>query len=160
MKCALEMAVEIATEIKLEKIRKAEEERLEKIRKEQERKEKEEKLYADFYNSIEEIDTIVEKALIKGKGKAELLIGGTTQDEEDFGFYCFSEYDHRYYDRNGGHIYWWNTSISPLFHLEKYCEYLKKHCYNVVITPWSAIGYSSTGVSKKEMEFYRMIISI
>ena len=160
MKCALEMGIIIAKEVELEKIRKAEEERLEKIRKEQERKEKEEKLYADFYNSIEEIDSIVEKALIKGRGKAELLIGGTTEDEEDFGFYCFSEYSNRYYDRNGGHIYWWNTSISPLFHLEKYCEYLREHCYNIILTPCTALGYSSTGVSKKEMKLYRINIYI
>lgn len=78
MKCALEMAVAIA-----------EVERLEEIRKEEERKKEFEKRLAEFYENIEKINAFVENAILKGKGKVELLVDSGFRSEEELGVLSF-----------------------------------------------------------------------
>ena len=149
MKCAFEMAIEI------EKVKE-----LERIKAEEERRIQYEQKLAEFYENLEKIDSIVEKALLKGKGKAEIMVDSCWSHNRDLDFYCFAEYDDSYTHKNGGHAYYYTKSISEYFPLEKYVEYLKEHCYNVEVEPYSFIGYSSTGATKKTVHCKKMKISI
>jgi ribosomal protein L17 len=149
MKCALEMAAVIV-----------EAERLETIRKEEERKKEFEKRLVKFYEKIEKIDTFVENAILKGKGKAELLVDSPFSTEKELGCYCFAELDNRYADRNGGYPYYYTNTLTDNFPLEIYIEYLKSHCYNAEIIPYSFVGYSSTGRTKRTVRCNKIKISI
>lgn len=148
MKCALEMAVEIA---------KAEE--LERIKAEAERKARYEKKLAEFYENLEKIDKVVEDALLKGRGKAEILVDDLWSFNED-GFYHFAKFNNEYASKNGGHAYYHTERISEDFPLEIYIDYLKSYCYNVEVIDYSFIGYSSTGATKKTVYCKKMKISI
>lgn len=149
MKCALEMAVAIA-----------EVERLEAIRKEEERKKEFEKRLAEFYKNIEKIDAFVENAILNGKGKTELLVNSSFYFEEELGFYHFAELNNSYAHKNGGFAYYCTQTLTNSFPLEIYIEYLKSHCYNVEIVPYSFVGYSSTGKTKRTVYCNKMKISI
>ena len=148
MKCALEMAIEIA---------KVEE--LERIKAEEERKARYEKKLAEFYENLEKIDEVVENALLKGRGKAEILVDDLWADNKD-GFYHFAKFDNKYASKNGGYVYYYTERISEDFPLEIYIDYLKSHCYNVEVIDYSFIGYSSTGVTKRTVHCKKIKISI
>lgn len=147
MKCALEMAVEIEKEKELERI-KAEEERRMRYQIKLE----------EFYENLEKINEVVENALLKGRGKAEILVDEYSDNAD--GFYHFAETDRKYAYKNGGHDYYYTKSISDLFPLEIYVDYLKSHCYNVEVVDYSFIGYSSTGATKRTVHCKKMKISI
>ena len=149
MMCALEMAIAVEEAKRLEEIRKAEE-----------RKARYDKAVADFYNEIEVINKYVEKALLEGKGTAELMFDVGLRGEEEFGQYKFSSHNMEYKTQNGGYPYYWTRSETPYFILDLYVEYLKSHCYNVTIIPYEFWGYSSTGKTKRKVHCYKMKISI
>ena len=148
MKCALEMAIEI------EKVKE-----LERIKAEEERKARYEKKLAKFYENLEKIDEVVENALLKGRGKAEILVDDLWSCNED-GFYHFAEKDNCNAYKNGGHVSYYTKSISSDFPLEIYVDYLKSHCYNVEVIDYSFIGYSSTGKTSRTVSCKKMKISI
>jgi hypothetical protein len=149
MKCALEMEIEIA---------KVEE--LERIKAEEERKAKYQAKLAEFYEELERFDEKVENALLEGKGKAEFLIDNSRSYKEEGDFYYLAEPDNFYAYKNGGHPYYCMARHSCDFPLEIYVDYLKSHCYNVEITDYSFIGYSSTGATSRTVKCKKMKISI
>lgn len=148
MKCALEMAAEIA-----------EVERLERIKEEEERKARYQAKLEKFYENLEKINEVVENALLKDRGTTEILVDDLSAYNED-GFYHFAVADGQYAYKNGGHAYYHTKRISDDFPLESYVDYLKSHCYNVEVVDYSFIGYSSTGATKRTVHCKKMKISI
>lgn len=146
MKCALEMAIAIE-----------EAKRLEAIKAEEERKRKYEEDLKYFYEHIEKLDSYVEKELMNGKGKIELLCEKFPWSN---GFYHFGKKSYYYENRNGGYPYYYLTPSTSDFPLDIYVEYLKSHCYTVEIKDATFIGASSTGKTKFEVPCIKMIISI
>lgn len=146
MKCAFEMALEIE-EVK----------RLGAIRAEEERKRKYEKDLKYFYEHIGDIDSYVEKELMNGKGKIELLCEKLTWWS---GFYRFGEKDYDYKSKNGGFPYYYLRPNTSAFPLDIYIEYLKSHCYTVEIEDATFMGASSTGKTFRTIPCFKMTISI
>lgn len=146
MKCALEMAIAIE-----------EAKRLEAIKAEEERKRKYEEDLKYFYEHIEEIDSYVEKELIKNKGRVELLCEKCSWRS---GFYRFGEKDYDYKSKNGGLPYYALRPITSVFPFDIYVEYLKSHCYTVEAEDATFAGASSTGKTKCLVPCIKMIISI
>ena len=149
MKCALEIALAIA-----------EEERLEKIKKEEAEKVKYQKALETFYEKIDEINEIIENALIKGKGKAEFLLDREYWLYLPNGFYYLAEKNYNYVNKNGGYPHWSTKSLSIAFPLEIYIKYLKSLCYNVEISDYNFIGSSSTGKTKHTVKCKKIKIFI
>lgn len=144
MKCALEMAIAIE-----------EAKRLEAIRAEEECKRKYEEDLKYFYEHIEEIDSYVEKELLRSKGKVELLCKKWYRE-----FYRFGEKDYDYKSKNGGYPYYYLTLKASPFPLDIYIEYLKSHCYTVKIEDGTFTGASTTGKTKAEVPCIKITISI
>ena len=107
-----------------------------------------------FQRHIEEIDAYVEKKLIEGNGKAELMI-----EEGVFckGFWRFVEKNYRYSTTKP---FWNNTVETHNFPLGIYIERLREHCFTVERVERPFIAYSSTFKSEEKKAGVTLKISI
>jgi hypothetical protein len=144
MMCACELAIVV------EEKRKAEEEarRLAELKRLNEAME-------EFKRNLEKIDAYVEKHLIAGNGKAELMIEKRYGCPD--GFYSFAEKDYRY---SSTKPYWCNNTESEKFPLEVYIKYLQEHCYKVSIVECPFTAYSASFKSSQQMEGLTLKISM
>ena len=151
MKYACEIMAEVIAKKKAEEERKRVEEEASRLAKLAMTK----KAMEEFQKNIEEIDAYVEKELIKGEGRAELMI-----DERRFyceGFWCFVKKDYRYSKVSP---YWENKRMTETFPLEPYIEHLREHCFTVEKIRRPFTGYSSNFKQKRNMEGITLKISI
>ena len=144
MKNACEIMVEVAVKNKIEEEKKRLEQ-LEKIAKAME----------EFKKHIEEIDAYVEKELIRGNGKAELMIDRYWRECE--GFWYFAQKDYRYSCVNP---YWHNSRETESFPLDFYINYLREHGFTVERVERPFTAYSSTFKSSTRMEGITLKISV
>ena len=108
-----------------------------------------------FQKHIEEIDAYVEKKLIEGNGKAELMIDNEESHCKDFWYFAKKSY--KYSDTEP---YWYNCRITTDFPLGLYIERLREHCFTVEKVERPFVAYSSTLKNKKEMKGITLKISI
>lgn len=144
MKNACEIMIEVAVKKKIEEEKKRLEQ-LEKIAKAMEK----------FQKHIEEIDVYVEKKLVEGNGKAELMIDHKYYECE--GFWYFAQKDYRYSCINP---YWINSRETESFPLDFYINYLQEHGFTVERVERPFIAYSSTSKSSERMEGITLKISV
>lgn len=144
MKYAYEIMAEVTAKKKAEEEAKRLAE-LEKINKAME----------NFQKHIEEIDAYVEKKLIKGNGKAELMIDNYLSACK--GFWYFAT---KYYKYSDTKPYWDNLRVTSDFPLELYIEYLREHCFTVEKIERPFMGYSSTGKTEIKMDGITLKISV
>ena len=144
MMCAYELAIVV------EEKRKAEEEarRLAELKRLNEAMEK-------FKRDLEEIDAYVEKHLIAGNGKAELMIEKRHGCPD--GFYSFAEKDYSYSNTKP---YWLNKQRHEKVPLEVYIKYLQEHCYKVSVVERPFTAYSASLKSSQQMEGLTLKISM
>lgn len=149
MKCALEMKIAV-----VEKITKEEEEKRLAKQREMERK------MQEYLNHLSYFNKEIESALLEGNGLAEILI-----DKADFSNDGYYQIVYQYYYsaamRKQKKPYWTlGISNNFKFNLTHYCDYLRQHCYEVEVIPFSYRGYSSTGKSTMTVSCYKLIVKI
>ena len=144
MKCAIEMAKAINEKIEAER-----------LERERRRQEQIAEYMKEFFASLEEIDKYVEEKLLENNGSVELLIDCEYwRGKENFYFFAKKTYC------DGTLPYWGNAPLTPSFHLDTYCEYLKNLCYNVELVKRPFKAQSSTGKTTREMPGLTLKISI
>jgi hypothetical protein len=148
MKCALEIAVEVA-----------EKQRIEAEKEKAFREKRLNEAMEEFKKRLPEIDAFVEKKLIEGNGTAEILVDDVWMYGCDRYFSTFTRKDTYSYPRNK-YPYWRNRKENFFFHLDTYIEYLQAHCYKVEIIYNPVRACSSTGKSECVMEGKTLKISI
>lgn len=153
MKCALEMGFAVAIKKTIEE-------------NEQRQKEEEEKKYQErvveekllkFKEELYTLDALVEEELLKGNGKASIIIDtiDTFKYPKNYTFCCFSE------KKKICHGYYWDTKrISIDFPLDDYLNYLHNHCYKTSYHYETFTGYSYTGKSSSDVRVKILDISI
>ena len=144
MKYAYEIMAEVTAKNKAEEEAKRLVE-LEKINKAME----------NFQKHIEEIDAYVEKKLIEGNGKAELMIDNYLSSGK--GFWYFAT---KYYKYSDTKPYWDNLRVTSDFPLGLYIERLREHCFTVEQVERPFMGYSSTGKTEIKMDGITLKISV
>ena len=149
MNCALEMKIAV-----VEKIAKEEEEKRLAKQREIERK------MQEYLNNLSYFNKKVELALLEGNGIAEILI-----DKVGFSNDGYYQMVYQYYYNSAMEKQkkpYWSVGIwnSLKFNLAHYCEYLRQHCYEVEVIPFSYRGYSSTGKSTMTVSCYKLIVKI
>jgi hypothetical protein len=144
MKNACEIMIEVAVKNEIEEEKK-QLEQFAKITKAMEK----------FQKHIEEIDAYVEKELIAGNGKAELMIDRYWGDCE--GFWYFARKSYRY---SSSKPYWSNHRETESFPLDFYINYLREHGYTVERVERPFFAYSSTLKSSTRMEGITLKISV
>jgi hypothetical protein len=138
MKCALEMKVAVETKLLNEEM---------------------EAMEHYLTEVLPKLNAIVEDLLLRGNGKAELML-----DEKGNGKYYLGCKDYESYPKNS--LPYWAVrrdkrfNSDDIIYLEHYKNFLENLCYEVKITQDSFKGCSSTGKSTEYVYYPVLKISI